>query len=209
MNGMIRPAPGVEFPRAFPLRDGRTLQLRRMAVEDAADLLDLGRQIGSETDFMLIDENGFGDDLQREREWIERMQNRPRTGQFLGVVDGRIVCFFGVEGEGRLGRIGLAVLKDYWGLGVGTAIMTALVDFARSVGLAELKMCIRDRLMAVRQDRHPQLRLRAPQAHGRPPGSPDFAQRSAHGRAPAPPPPAPSTRAAGSWPSARTRKAAW
>ena len=55
----------------YTLKDGRTLILRDPTLDDAQEMVDSLKVVGSETDFLLCDENGIdGLTLEGERDWI-------------------------------------------------------------------------------------------------------------------------------------------
>ena len=132
-----------------PLRDGRTVLFRTTEAADAEQLLALGKEIGAETDFLRVDENGFGDDAAREREWIENANRYERGGSFVGFVDGEPACLFGFEIDpnprmNHSAEIGVCVKRAYWGIGIGPAIMETLIDVTKKRGdIQKLDLALR------------------------------------------------------------------
>ncbi len=122
----------------YTLKDGRTLTLREPAIDDAALLLNYPKIVGAETDFLLCDENGIdGLTLEGEEQWIKGTLEAPNTKMFLGFVGGELVALFDVRAaaRGRIahnGGIAISIKRDYWGLGIGSIAMQAMIDFARS-----------------------------------------------------------------------------
>jgi len=124
----------------YVLKDGRTLTLRDPAEDDAELLLNYPKIVGAETDFLLCDGNGIdGLTLEKERAWIRGTLESPNTRMFLGFVDGELATLFDVRAAARsrishVGGIAISVKRDYWGLGIGSIAMQAMIDFARSTG---------------------------------------------------------------------------
>ncbi len=126
------------------LKDGRTLTLRDPALSDAQTLIDFLKTVGSETDFLLADEDGIaGLTLESEQRWIAETLSAPHSKMFIGTVDGEIVLVCDVRAAGRpriahAAGIAISIKRAYWGLGIGGIAMQAMIDFARSTG--ELRM---------------------------------------------------------------------
>lgn len=133
------------------LKDGRTLILRGPALEDAEQMIAYAKVVGGETDFLLMDENGIeGLTLDGEREWIQNTLDAPNTKMFLGFVDGELVSLCDVRAAARkriahVAGIAISVKRAYWGLGIGSIVMQAMIDYARSTGaLRTLSLEVRD-----------------------------------------------------------------
>lgn len=119
------------------MKDGRVLCMRKMTPEDAKSVLEYGKIVGSETQYLLIDETGFGDDVQKETEWIESVNRTPNSLSLMGFVDGELagMCGLLAESKPKLAHnagIGITVKQKFWGLGVGTAMLKAAIDFAKA-----------------------------------------------------------------------------
>ena len=135
----------------YGLKDGRTLVLRDPTEDDAELLMNYPKVVGAETDFLLCDENGIdGLTLEKERAWIRGTLASPNTKMFLGFVDGELVALFDVRAAARSrlshnADIAISVKRDYWGLGIGSIAMQAMIDFARSTDcLRTLTLEVRD-----------------------------------------------------------------
>jgi len=123
---------------SYTLKDGRTLILRDPVIEDAPAMVAYPKAVGAETDFLLCDENGIdGLTLEGEQQWIKGTLDAPNTKMFLGFVDGELVALFDVRAAARSrishnAGIAISIKRDYWGLGIGSIAMQAMIDFARS-----------------------------------------------------------------------------
>lgn len=133
------------------LKDGRTLILRDPTPDDAQELIDYLKIVGSETDFLLADENGIeGLTLEGEQGWITSTLESPNTKMFIGTIDGEIVLVCDVRAAGRMriahvGGIAITIKRAYWHLGIGKIAMQAMIDFAKSTGvLRSLSLEVRE-----------------------------------------------------------------
>ena len=133
------------------LKDGRTLILRDPTLDDAQEMVDYLKIVGSETDFLLADENGIeGLTLQGEIDWITGTLSAANTKMFVGTIDGEIVLVCDVRAAGRpriahVGGVAISIKRAYWRLGIGSIAMQAMVDFAKSTNfLRTLSLEVRE-----------------------------------------------------------------
>ena len=127
------------------LRDGRRLALRSPSVENAEQLLRYVTQASGETAYLTRYPEEWDIPVAQEMAWVERMRSAPNDMVITCYVDGKVVgncqisCQIGIKASHRA-SIAIAVLRAYWGLGVGSAMMEALVDTARSWGKEILEL---------------------------------------------------------------------
>ncbi len=133
------------------LKDGRTLLLRAPTIGDAELLMGYPKIVGSETDFLLCGGNGIdGLTLEGERKWIQDALDAPNTALFLGFVGGELAALFEVRGQkparvSHNASIALSVKRAYWHLGIGSAAMRTMIDFAKGTGvLRTLSLGVRE-----------------------------------------------------------------
>ncbi|HWQ06293.1 MAG TPA: GNAT family N-acetyltransferase [Feifaniaceae bacterium] len=124
----------------YTLKDGRTLILRDPTLDDAQELLDFLKTVGSETDFLLCDENGIdGLTLEGEQEWITATLSAPNTKMFVGTIEGEIMLVCDIRAAARkrvahVGGVAISLKRGYWRLGIGSIAMQAMIDFAKGTG---------------------------------------------------------------------------
>lgn len=133
-------------PRTVTLKDGRTCTLRPAHPDDSAVLIEYMRRTAGETEFVLRypDEVSFTEE--REREILENILNDPAHPMMVGVVDGKIAGNCAVSGIGArrkiLHRCSLAITlyREYWGLGIGTAMIGYLSELAKQIGFEQIDL---------------------------------------------------------------------
>ncbi len=131
--------------RQFPLKDGRFVNLFRPRAEEAEELLDLMKTVGGETDFLLLDGSGLHISLEEEREFLEDMYESPTSALFVASVGGVLAgsCSVNFHRNRRtchVATIGISILREYWGLGVGSAMMETMISHARRAGARKLEL---------------------------------------------------------------------
>ena len=131
--------------KSVVLRDGSVLQIFRPRGENAAEILEYLKIVGGETHFLLMDENGLGISEEREAKILEAAYVEPRGGMPLGKINREIACMFSLSCHPRrrlahTGEIALSVRKKYWHIGVGSAIMEALIELAKEASLKNVEL---------------------------------------------------------------------
>lgn len=125
------------------LKNGSELVIRRAARKDARQLIDYLEIVRSESDYLLATPNDPTPTLEQEEKFIDNF-NSSKTSVFLvGFIGDVLVCAGSISGNSKEriahhGNVAMSVLKDYWGMGVGTALMHALVDFAKHTAKLEI-----------------------------------------------------------------------
>ena len=128
------------------MRDGRAARLRSLRPGDARAYRLFLRFVRGETDLLL---ETAGDPLPGHGELAERLRLRGRSPHraALGVfLDGRLIGVGTLSPYGTLlrvshrGTLGLAVRRGFWGLGVGSALLSALIFAARTAEYRQLEL---------------------------------------------------------------------
>lgn len=131
-------------PTEYILKDGRKLILRPARESDAQEMLAFRRKSAGETDFLLKCPEEMTDyTVEKQLNFIDRMINSENDKMFTAVVDGKIAGISQISFNTRIklkhrASIGIALLKEYWGLGIGSAIFTEIIKTAQSRGGIEL-----------------------------------------------------------------------
>ena len=138
------------------LKDGRELTIRKAAKSDAAEIVDYLNTIGAESDNLLFGAGGFGMTVEQEAEYIENCLEP--SALLVGVLDGRIVSIGHISTLTRqrvahLGEVGISVLKEFWGIGVGTCMMDEIIKFSKESGVIEVLY------LGVKADNEPAIEL--------------------------------------------------
>jgi RimJ/RimL family protein N-acetyltransferase len=145
-------------PLSRELRGGRVLLIREATANDASAVLDYIEVVSGETDFLGFGPGEFELAEAQEARVLRRYRQLDNQLYLLGLVDGRVVgtLIFTAGLRPRVrhtGELGLSVRKEYWGLGIGGAMLAALIDWARGNGIVT-KINLR-----VRTDNHRAIRL--------------------------------------------------
>jgi RimJ/RimL family protein N-acetyltransferase len=103
------------------------------------------------------------DSVARERKYITFVEGPPiqslrnfvgnnikqNAVQFVALVDGRVVGWCDISKSDRIvfqhtGTLGVGVIQEYRGNGIGKALIEAALDKARAIGLTRVELQVRD-----------------------------------------------------------------
>jgi RimJ/RimL family protein N-acetyltransferase len=127
-------------PQRFELKDGHILLIREAAIEDARAMIDYVNDVSGETDFLLFGPREFELTESEEREFIHKCLETDNQMMILGLIEDVIVSTLHFTGGRRArirhsGELGMTVRKGFWGIGIGSLMMDALIDWARTTGI--------------------------------------------------------------------------
>ena len=136
----------MRFYRVITLTDGGQVILRSLEKKDAGAAVFCLRNVSGETAFLMREVSECGMTIAQEEEIIARKMDNPRE-MLLGVFIGdELVGMAGLNGCGPFARvrhrasIGVSLLRAYWGRGIGTAMMHALIEAAKTTALEQLEL---------------------------------------------------------------------
>ena len=138
----------MEHSERTILKDGRELLLRNAEVSDVKAVLENFSLTHAETDWLLTypDENTF--DVEKESRFLERKAASQNEIELVAVMDGKVVGTAGISTLGTKYKVahraefGVSILKEYWGLGIGRAMMEACIECAREAGYVQLELSV-------------------------------------------------------------------
>ena len=128
------------------LKDGRTAMLRNPEISDAQAMLDCLKQTAEETHFILrTPKECEGMTVEDEARFIQRMREYGGVLMYVCEVDGKMagngqIAFNNRDRTWHRASIAIGLLKEYWGLGIGTAILQALIDEARARKIRQVEL---------------------------------------------------------------------
>ena len=133
-------------PKTFTARNGQQITIRTAQAEDAAALLAYIRPVAEETEFFIFEPDEFPETDEQERKWIQDHLDHPGQIVLLAEAAGTIIGNVSFEnGPSRRiahrGTLGIAVVKEWRGQGVGTALLESLLEWATANPLIE-KVCL-------------------------------------------------------------------
>ena len=120
--------------------------LRNATQSDGQLVLDNFNLTHTETDYLLTYPNENNYDAARESQFLKEKADSENEIEIIAVVDGGITGTAGIEAVGmkykvrHRAELGISVLKAFWGLGIGRALMTSCIECAKAAGYSKLEL---------------------------------------------------------------------
>ncbi|WP_243116463.1 GNAT family N-acetyltransferase [Fonticella tunisiensis] len=121
----------------YDLKDGRKMSIRRAEERDADEIVKMYAKMGGESDNLTFGIDDFYFTEEQERIFISNLNNRNNCLYIVAILDNKIIGNVSFVGSQRKklehrGDMGIAVLKDFWGIGVGKNLMEYFLKWASS-----------------------------------------------------------------------------
>lgn len=115
--------------------------------EDAEALLAYMKQIGGESDNLTFGAEGLPITAEQERVYLQSMLDSEDDTQLIVRQGGAIIADASMQRFRRRmshrAEVGISVVKEYWGMGIGSALMEAIISFAKEHGIRQLNLEVR------------------------------------------------------------------
>ncbi len=124
----------------YVLKNSLLLTIREAQPDDAANMLEYAENITLESENIARAPGELGFSLEQERELLQDMLQSPASIFLVAEIAGEIIgdLNFRAMGRARLkhrGEMGISVRQRYWGLGIGSHLLTELITWAQAGGL--------------------------------------------------------------------------
>mgnify|MGYP004633071087 CR=1 FL=1 len=121
--------------------------IERARAEDAAALLEYLKIVGGETENLSFGAEGVPISLETEQDYLRAQYKSPDNVQYLAKVDGEIIGTASLNRQPRRmshrGVFGISLKKAWWGCGAASAMMEAVLAFAKENGFEQLNIEVR------------------------------------------------------------------
>lgn len=136
----------MKYDQTLITPKGLAVHIRNGAASDGSTVLENFNLTHAETDYLLSypDENHF--DAKQESQYLEKKSTSPNEIELIAFVDGKVAGTAGIDAIGTQYKVthraefGISILKEYWGLGIGRALMEACIQCAKAAGYAQLEL---------------------------------------------------------------------
>lgn len=134
------------YSQTVTLKNGKEALIRNGVAEDGEAVFENFNFTHAQTDFLLSypDENSY--DPEQEARFLAEKTLSPNEIELVAVIDGRVAGTAGIEAVGTKYKVrhraemGISILREYWGLGLGRALMNACIDCAKDAGYTQLEL---------------------------------------------------------------------
>ena len=120
----------------YVLKDGRKTVIRSPRVEDVPSTLEYLSVTAGETEFLLRYPEECGKyTAEGEKEFFERINAADNEAMLVCVAENKVVGVCNISWSKAIktrhrARVGIAILRDYWGQGIGTRFFRELIRIA-------------------------------------------------------------------------------
>ena len=136
----------MKYEQKIILKNGKEALIRNGDKADGAAVFEVFNLTHEETDYLLsyADENSY--DAKKEGEFLEEKTNSENEIELVAIIDGNVAGVAGIEAVGKKDKVrhraefGISILKEYWGLGLGRALLEACISCAREAGYVQLEL---------------------------------------------------------------------
>lgn len=138
----------MKYNQKILAKNGKEVLLRNGVATDGSAVLENFNLTHEETDYLLSypDENQF--DAEQESSFLESKTESPREIELVALIDGKVIGTAGIEAIGTNYKVahraefGISMLKEYWGLGIGRALLEACIRCAADAGYVQLELSV-------------------------------------------------------------------
>ncbi|GAA0088407.1 GNAT family N-acetyltransferase [Clostridium perfringens] len=125
--------------KSINLKDSKNLILRKPLEYDAENIIKYLNTVGSESNNLLFGKGEFPLTVEQEKAYISRINQSSNSFMVLGTINNEIVSVAQLSSPNmkRISHnsaIAISVKKDYWNIGIGSAVMEELIKFAKDKG---------------------------------------------------------------------------
>lgn len=132
-------------PKTITLRNDKTAILRSPVADDAEQMIEYLKITSGETNFMIREPEECDIPLDSEIDFINGTLDSADSIMIACEIDGKIVgnCSLSRNSRSRLrhrATLGISIYKEYWNLGIGSAMFEELIYVGKSLGIYQLEL---------------------------------------------------------------------
>lgn len=134
------------YQRETILKNGERCILRNGTEQDGEAVLEVFNITHGETDFLMSYPDECIFTPAQESEFLKEKTESKNEIEIVAEINGKIVGTAGIDAVGGKFKIshraefGIAILKEYCGLGIGSALTNACIECARAAGFSQLEL---------------------------------------------------------------------
>ncbi len=136
----------MEYNKTIKLKNGKECILRNAVSSDGDQMLDVFIKAHGETDYLLTYPDEVKFTAEEESEYLQKKTDSKNEIEILAEIDGKIVGTAGIERVGIHEKLshrcdfGISILKEYWGLGIGKALLEGCIECAIKAGFEQVEL---------------------------------------------------------------------
>ena len=130
------------------LKDKRECIIRSGGEHDAEAVLRVFILAHGQTDFLLTYPDECTFTVEDEAKFLKAKAENEREVELIAVVDGQVAgtagidCVCNKQKTKHRAEFGISVDQEYWGLGIGSALLSSCVECAKKAGYVQLELSV-------------------------------------------------------------------
>lgn len=117
------------------LKNGDKITIRQAVKSDAAAIIQTVATYLMQSENLITTINEFNPTVQQQEHWIAQLAENKNSILLIATYNGKIIGNVDLKGENRRkikhnALLGIGILKDWQGLGLGTILMETVIDWA-------------------------------------------------------------------------------
>ncbi|MBC1339984.1 GNAT family N-acetyltransferase [Listeria welshimeri] len=125
------------------LKNGQILTIREATKEDASNIVTYLNEVAGETDYLSFGQGDFALNAEEEATYIEESTKKLGSVMLLCFIEGELASVSQLIGhtkkrELHTCELNITIRKKFWGLGIGTINMEALISYAKNSKVLKL-----------------------------------------------------------------------
>lgn len=136
----------MKYRNEITIKNGQKCIIRNGTFEDGPEVSTFFTTTHGETDYLLSYPEESTRDDEKQSNYLKETTESDREIELLAIVDGKVVGMAGFNAIGSKYKVrhraefGITVSKNYWGQGIGKAIMNACIECAKEAGYIQLEL---------------------------------------------------------------------
>ncbi len=136
----------MRYQKSILLKNNAPCLLRNAVAADAQDVLQHLIVTSGETDNMVRYADEITLTVAEEQAYLADLENNPKAIMLIAMRNGALVATAGFSPVSSHSRcrhratFGISVKKPYWGMGIGSAMLSAIIACAKTAGYEQLEL---------------------------------------------------------------------
>jgi ribosomal protein S18 acetylase RimI-like enzyme len=136
----------MQYYNKITLKDGRKCIIRNADENDGEASLRIFINTHKETDYLLSRPEEIKYTVEEQAEYLKKKTESENEVELIAEVDGVAVALGGIDAvHNRIktrhrADFGVSVEKNYWGLGIGRALLEACIELTKIAGYEQLEL---------------------------------------------------------------------
>ena len=136
----------MKYNKSILLKNGKACVLRNGDSKDGQAALDIFILTHTQTDNLLTYPDEITFTAQEEAEFLQKKTDSDNEIEILAELDGKVIGSAGIDQKSPKYKLkhrcefGIGIDKEYWGLGIGRALVDACIECAKSAGYEQIEL---------------------------------------------------------------------